>query len=231
MTEEMKAKYNITSTKDAMGNGVKLLVYGASGSGKTTLAGTFPGKTLILNAENGTLVLRDKDIDVINVKTLNDMQIVYTDLLNGNLVYDNVVIDSLTEVAETIKTELDADPYFGDNKNTFKLWDEFKARIIGLAKAFRDLPGFNVQIICLSELVEVNGMQRAMPMIPHKKSQAKLMSLFDECLFLTSNQDGERCIYTQDALTHVAKTRIGIEDGTTIRELSVLYPELVIKKI
>jgi len=230
MTDEMRKKYNITSTKEAMSNGVKILCYGASGSGKTTFAGTFPGKTLLLNAENGTLVLRDKDIDVINVKTLADMQTIYGDLISGNLVYDNIVIDSLTEIAEVVKAELDADAYFGDNKNTFKMWDEYKARVIGLVKAFRDLPGFNVLIICLSELVEVNGMQRAMPMIPHKKSQAKLMSLFDECLFLTSNQDGERCIHTQDALTHVAKTRIGIEDGTTTRELTVLYPELKTKK-
>ena len=64
----------LTSTKQAAQlNGLKVLVYGASGAGKTRLCGTTGGNTVIISAESGLLSLRDSDIPVIEVQTLEDV--------------------------------------------------------------------------------------------------------------------------------------------------------------
>lgn len=233
----MELPFVIKSTRDVAHDGIKLLIHAKSGTGKTTLAGTMPGKSLILNAENGTAVLRDKDIDVIDVAkkdtdphSLFQLEQIYVALRDGHLKYDNVILDSLTEISEWIMSDLKNDAYFGDNKNTFAKWDEFKLRLTELVKAFRDLKGFNVFFITLSEPVEINSMQVMMPMVPHKKTQAKLMALFDECLFMDSDLEGKRHIHSSETSTYVAKSRYGITDGTDICDLSELYKEHIIIK-
>ena len=64
----------LTTTKQAAQlNGLKMLVYGASGAGKTRLCATTGAPTVIISAESGLLSLRDSDIPVIEVQTLEDV--------------------------------------------------------------------------------------------------------------------------------------------------------------
>ena len=64
----------LTSTKQAAQlNGLKICVYGASGAGKTRLCATTGAPTVIISAESGLLSLRDADIPVIEVQTLQDV--------------------------------------------------------------------------------------------------------------------------------------------------------------
>ena len=78
--------FEIKSTKDVVDtDGVKILFYAESGFGKTSSLGTLKGKTLLLNVENGTLVLRDKDIDVIDIPNIETLGSVYTALKKGEL--------------------------------------------------------------------------------------------------------------------------------------------------
>ena len=66
--------FEIKSTKDVLtNNGIKVLIFANSGFGKTSTLGTLEGKTLLLNVENGTLVLKDKDIDVINIPSIDTL--------------------------------------------------------------------------------------------------------------------------------------------------------------
>lgn len=232
MTDEMKKKLGIKSTKDAHEHGLKILIHGPSGVGKTTLAGTLPGKTLLLNVENGTLVLKDKDIDVLDVKKISsdnpdEMTLLkaYTMIKSGELEYDNIVLDSLTEISETLFQTLDS-TMDAKAKDFGGLFVRFKSEILKLTKAFRDLPGVNVVFITLSDLIDVNSMQKFVPSLPHKKTQMSIMALFDEALFIESDVTGKRSIRTTETSQHMAKTRTGIEDGTTTMDLAKLYPSL-----
>lgn len=221
--------FKIKKVSDALANGLKVILYGPSGFGKTTMCGSLPGKTLILNAENGTLVLKDldnaDDIDVVDVKTIEDIQAIYIALLNKTIVYDNIVLDSLTEIGETMFANLNA-TMDEKSKEFGGLYVEFKAKMIEMIKAFRDLKGMNVVLIALADMVDVNGMIKMMPALPHKKTQAAIMALFDECLYGSYDDNGTRILYTSDSNMHMAKSRMRIPNGGSELDFKVLYPDL-----
>lgn len=208
--------FEIKSTKNASVDGVKILLFGSSGVGKTTQLGTMEGKTLILSAESGLLVLKDKDVDVIDITDISTIGQVYKALKNGELKYDNVAIDSLSEIGDMIVSELEADEYYGNPSNTFKLWGEYSKTLVKICKLFRDLKGINVIFTALKESAEENGIVKYMPQVPAKKAQSKLASLFDEVYYLTTDSDGERIIHTNETSMYVAKSRAGIQDGVKI---------------
>ena len=100
-------EFEIKSTKDIVdNNGVKILCYANSGFGKTSMLGTLEGKTLLLNVENGFLVLKDKDIDTIDITDIATLGEVYNALTDGTLKYDNIAIDSLSEIGEMVVSDL-----------------------------------------------------------------------------------------------------------------------------
>ena len=210
--------FEIKSTKDIVdNNGVKILVYANSGFGKTSTLGTLKGKTILLNVENGFLVLKDKDIDTIDITSISTLGEVYNALVDGSLQYDNVAIDSLSEIGEMVVSELMQDEYYGDPRNAMVLWKTYSNRMTNIVKMFRDLKGFNVIFTALVENVDANGTITKMPMIPAKKFQLKLPSLFDEVYYGVVKGDGERILHTTDGAGYMAKSRA----GTFAREVNI----------
>ena len=203
--------YEISSTKDVVKtDGVKILMYAESGFGKTTALGTLKGSTLVLSLESGLMVLRDKDIDSIHIDSLDTLGEVYVDIKEGKLKYDNICVDSLSEIGELFINDLEADEYYGNPSNVFKLFGEYTRRMTKMTKAFRDLKGCNVVLTALAENVEANGTVTKLPMIPAKKAQAKLISLFDEVYYGQTKGEGERWLHTEDGTGYRAKSRAGI---------------------
>ena len=109
--------------KEALANsGVSAIIYGESGIGKTHFCGTLPGTTLIIAAEaNGIKTLARSanadNIDVINLPTpgatiagtAKRYDQFFEALLTSELVFDNIVLDSATELANQLmitKTDL-----------------------------------------------------------------------------------------------------------------------------
>lgn len=205
-------EFVIKNTKDVANDGVKVLMFAASGFGKTTALGTLEGKTLILSAESGLLVLQDKDVDVIDIDNIDTLGQVYLAIKKGELKYDNICLDSLSEIGEMIVSELDKDEYYGDPSNAFPLWKEYSKRMTNICKKFRDLKGVNIVLTALAEPVEANGSIRYMPMIPAKKLQAKLVSIFDEVYYGNIDKDGNRVVHTGSSSTYDSKSRAGIQD-------------------
>ena len=232
MTEEQKKKLGIKSTKNASEHGLKVLCFGAAGTGKTTMAGTLPGSTLILNVENGALVLKDKDIDIIDIKKVSsedpdEMTLLraYQLIKDGTIKYDNVVLDSLTEISETLFTSLDT-TMTKDEKDFGGLYVAFRSQMVQIIKAFRDLSNVNVIFIALEDMLDINGFQKMFPSTPHKKTSMNLAALFDEVLHIEVDANGIRSLRTTDSSQCVAKTRTGIEDGTKVLDFSKLYSTL-----
>lgn len=210
--------FDIKNTKEASNDGIKVLLFSQSGTGKTTQLGTIEGKTLILSAESGLLVLKDKDIDVIDVPDIQTLGKAYIGIRDGVLKYDTVCIDSLTEIGDMIVLELEQDEYYSDPKNAFPMWKEYSKKIINIVKMFRDLKGINVVFTALRESVEANGSVTYMPQIPAKKAQSKLVSMFDEVYYMVTNSDGKRILHTNETSTYVAKTRAGVETSIEVSD-------------
>lgn len=123
-----------------------VLIVGKSGAGKTYALGTLPEeKTLILAIEPGLLTLSDKNIDVWKIESVEDLIDAYKELKNGSE-YENVCIDSLTELSEMAFAALK--PQFKKSQ-TFDLYNEFTTRMISIIKSFRDLHQYNIFVTSL----------------------------------------------------------------------------------
>jgi len=218
---------NIVKSKGiAKRNGVKILCYGKSGLGKSSIFKS-TGKTLLLSSQSGELVLNDVDnVDIIRVKTLEDLKEAYTYAKEHVKDYETVGIDSITDIGEIIVADLKKDPHYGDMKNSMPMWMRYSEIMLGIAKSFRDLDNVNVVIIALEESIK-NGFEECLvPLIPAKKVQAKLPSLYDEVLYLRMNKDGGREFVTQPSAEVVAKDRSGKLD-----DIEVYSQEFGIRKI
>jgi len=189
-------------------SGVKLLVVGASGSGKTNLARS-TGKTIIISAESGDLTLNDVEVDTVRVKSLNELKEAYKYVKDNSDKYDTVIIDSITETGDLIVAELKKDPEFSSMKDGMKLWMKFSEIMLAIAKSFRDLDNINVVILALAESIKNGFEEKIMPMIPAKKVQAKLGSLYDEVLMIRVDEDGNREFVCRPIPDFDAKDRSG----------------------
>jgi phage nucleotide-binding protein len=126
----------IRSTKDLEKNPkVNMLLYGPPGSGKTTIAGTFP-KPLYLNIEAGVNTLMGEDIDFVDINEWEDVKEVYNALLEGDLEYESVIIDSVTELMKKRSLEIQG------SRQSLRIqdWGTLIREIEEMMRRFRDLP-------------------------------------------------------------------------------------------
>jgi phage nucleotide-binding protein len=207
----LEKKMEIKSTQGLHSEQVKMLVYGQSGIGKTSLLGTMPEReTLIVSAESGLLCLADKSIDVVEVKSYDAVRAAYAFLQKNEDEgrYKYIAIDSLTEISDLVVKSLKNREEYKNPSNALKMWGEFNDTMIGLVKAFRDLPR-HVVFSALSDDVNDGGIITKHPLISGNKAQKLLSSFFDEVFFLTINQDNEREVCTQPTHQFIAKDRSG----------------------
>lgn len=218
----------IKSTKNLHTEQVKMLVYGQSGIGKTTLCGTLPeSETLIISAESGLLCLSDKDIAVTEVKSYDAVRAAYAYLQKNEDggKYKYVGIDSLTEISDLVVKSLKAKDEYKNPSNTLKMWGEFNEIMIGLIKAFRDLPR-HVVFTALADDVNDGGIIIKKPLISGSKAQGLMPSYFDEVFYLTLNQDNQREVSTQPSHQFIAKDRSGKLAGNEQPNLTAIINKI-----
>jgi len=221
----------INSKGIAKKSGVKLLCFGKSGVGKSSIFRT-TGKTLLISSESGELVLNDIDtVDIIRVKTLNELKEAYKYAKEHTDDYDTIGIDSISDIGEIIVAELKKDPEYSSMKDGIKMWMKFSDIMLGVAKSFRDLDGVNVVIIALEESVKNGFEEQIVPLIPAKKVQAKLPSLYDEVFYIKINEGGEREFITQPLGDVVAKDRSGkldpVEKYTKENGIKIIFNKIL----
>lgn len=126
----------IRNTKSLEANPkLNVLLYGAPGSGKTTVAGSFP-KPLYLNIEAGVNTLVGQDIDFVDIQSWEDVKDVYNQLISGELRYESVIIDSVTELMKKRGEEIQG----SKDQLTMRDWGVLIKDIEGMMRRFRDLP-------------------------------------------------------------------------------------------
>jgi hypothetical protein len=201
-----------TTRAAAQQNGLKVLVHGPSGAGKTTLCGTTGEPTVIISAEAGLLSLRDHDIPVIEVNSIDDVHEAYRFVTEAAEAQDFrwVCLDSISEIAEVCLAAEKARA-----KDPRQAYGALADQMGGLIRAFRDLPGRNVYFSCKQQRTQdqASGASLYFPALPGQMLAQGISYYFDEVLCLRVEADGEgkpvRWLQTGRDFTHEAKDRSG----------------------
>lgn len=220
----------IISTNTANANhGVKALVYGRSSAGKTYLARTAPAP-IILSAESGLLSLRDVNLPVIEIKSVQALSEVYQWLLQSHEArqFHTVYIDSISEIAEVILSnakKLTKDPR--------QAYGELLEKTIASLRDYRDLPYKHVVMVAKQELVtdEITKVTMYGPSMPGSKLSPALPYMFDEVfrLAIGTTPEGKtyRYLQTQPDLQHDAKDRSGALDPIEQPDLTHIFNKIL----
>lgn len=219
-----------TTTHDAAKlHGIKMLVYGNAGVGKTTLSATAPSP-IILSAEAGLLSLRDKNIPVIQIETVDDLRDAHTWLTTSEDAqqFETICLDSISEIAEVVLANAKA-----QTKDPRQAYGELIEKMMVTLRAFRDISGKHVYFSAKAEAIkdEVTGVVRHGPSMPGSKLGPQLPYLFDEVFHLTIGQtpEGEKYRYlqTQADMQYDAKDRSGALDAVEYPDLSNVFHKIL----
>lgn len=164
---------------------IKALIYGPSKAGKTKFCGT-ANNAIFASAEGGLLSIAEKNPDFVSVKTLKDLSDLYFFLLHEKHGFKTVIIDSITEVNDIIKSEIE--------KRTGKSmqiqdWGELSKKVLDLLRKFRDLP-MNVIFIALEKYItDEDRIKKIVPMIDGKAATG-IAAFMDIVGYINVEADG-----------------------------------------
>lgn len=205
----------VQSTNDIAQHGISMLIYGQSGAGKTTMISTLP-KPIIISSEGRLITLRGYDIPFINVRSLEDLDKAY-EIIATNNNYESVAIDSLTEVAEVILTNIKKEE-LGRNQgkaNLLKVYGELSEKIFEIIRKFRDI-GKNVYVTAWLDRIkdDMTGAMLYGPSIPGNRVTQALPYFFDLVAALRvekgDNDHIYRCLMCNSDGQWQAKDGLGI---------------------
>lgn len=214
-----------TSTQDLRQLNLKSLLYGPSGSGKTSTARTLdPKRTLIVSAESGLLPLSDLSFKVYEVESWDDFGAIWRELQTpeAQAAYDNVFVDSLTEIGEICKVHIvtkerpnvrgKIDKIYDDQLD-LKDWSLYIEKMRRFIRSYRDLP-YNIVFTALEaqDKDETTGAISHGPSLPGSKLSQALPGYFDEVFRLViqkAEDKQERYFLTELTEKSVAKDRSG----------------------
>jgi|TARA_X000001388_G_scaffold21567_2_gene14574 phage nucleotide-binding protein len=192
----MSLKQRIVSPNSLVEDqGAKILIYGAAGAGKTTLCATAPGKKLMIDMESGLLSVRDdKNIDVIQVKKAEDVMEICQALQSGELQYDTVCLDSISEMSEILLNYEKA-----KHKDPRMAYGNVQESVTNVMRAYRDLH-MHVVFVSKMEKQNVDNVMQYEPKMVGTKLGQSITYFFDEVLAL-------RVIEEQDDDGDIVKNR------------------------
>lgn len=128
------------------------LFYGDAGVGKTVLTASSAAvddmaPVLFVDMEGGTLSIRERfpTVDVVRVKSMAELQRVYSALYKGETDYKTVVVDSLTELqkfsmGDIMRAVVEEDPDRDPDVPSLREWGKNLEQTRRFVRAFRDLP-------------------------------------------------------------------------------------------
>ena len=209
----MSLKDRIVKPNDLVNDqGAKILIYGAAGAGKTTLCATAPGRKLIIDMESGLLSVRDReDVDVIQVKEAQEILEINELLRSGELQYDTVCLDSVSEMSEILLNFEKA-----RHKDPRMAYGNVQESVTNVMRAYRDLH-MHVVFVSKMEKQNVDNVMMYEPKMVGTKLGQSITYFFDEVLALRVIEDQDddgatvksRWLQTDVGQGYTAKDRSG----------------------
>lgn len=219
----------VSSRQAAAIHGIKCLVYGKAGHGKTYLARTAP-KPIMLSAESGMLSLRDVDIPVMIIKSVEDLTNAYNWIVTSKegAEYDTIYIDSISEIGEVVLANAKT-----QSKDPRAAYGELIEKMMMTIKAFRDISGKHVVMVAKQASVTdaVSGTVTYGPSMPGARLGSELPYLFDEVfqIGIGKTPDGVeyRYLRTHPDIQSEAKDRSGILDALEPPDLTHVFNKIL----
>ena len=181
---------------------LKVLIYGAAGSGKTVFTGTAP-KAIFASAESGLLSIADKSPSFVEVKTVKDLTDLYSFLSTQEHPYETVVIDSITEINEIIKLEIEKRV---GRSMQLQDWGELSKKIRELFRKFRDLP-MNVILVAQEHyMTDEDRIKKIVPSL-NGKAATEIAYFMDIVGYINVENDGTRWMETNTNKKLLTKDR------------------------
>lgn len=181
---------------------IKALIYGPSGSGKTVFGGT-ANNSIFASAEGGLLALREKRQKYTPIKSLKDLKELYSYLLNEKHEFETVIIDSISEINEIIKLEIEKKT---GHSMQLQDWGTLQKDIRDLFRKFRDLP---MHVIFIAQEQYINDEDKIKKIAPslNGKSATDVAYFMDIVGFIHIENDGSRWIQTSSSKKLFTKDR------------------------
>lgn len=191
---------------------ITALVYSPPGIGKTTALGELPGKTLIIDVDRGTSVLKgNKEVSVVRLnESLADLSEILA-MLEKKCEFDNICLDTLSELERSMLAILGRT---GKNGGAPELghYNQVNFKLVDLCRRLRLLPA-NIVLTAwlgIEEILALSGERytRACPMLTGKTGAniAGLCDIVGELII--SPKDGKRYIRLEAKTEIVARDRI-----------------------
>ena len=228
----------IKSLDDVNNNRVVGLIVGPSAIGKTSLFGTLDGNTLIASAESGLLSLkrfpkevRDR-IQFWEINTMKDMKdfFLYCASAEGKKKYQNIGIDSLTEIGDKLLLELKADEKLGADNMALKMFGKYNDDFTKIIKALRDMKPYNVWFTCLNKW-EKDGLEMKEEFnFPGNKVKDNIQAWFDIVLkyeVFEKDEKKYRKLISDVTVNRMAKDRSGRLSPYMDPDLSVITRKIL----
>lgn len=183
---------------------IKALIYGDSGSGKTSFGATAPN-VIFASAEAGLLSVWNKRIPYVEIKTLKDLQDLYLYLSKGGHPYETVVIDSISEINDLIKSQLEAKR---GRALQIQDWGEIAKQIEDVLRKFRSL---DMHVIMIAQESIERDDQKIIKYTPslNGKTATKIAYFMDIVGHIEVLPTGEHLINTQPSPKYLTKDRTG----------------------
>lgn len=222
----------------AVGRGVKFTVYGRGGVGKTMLVATLPGRTALGSVEAGLLSLSkanqgrvfglenvNANVEAFELETLGDLETFYDWMSDPDAPFDNVALDSISEIAERVlKNALE------QVKDGRQAYGAVMQQVVDMFWKFRALEK-NVVFVAQEQPNRDGHTPLHIPFMPGAKLAARVPYLFDELFHMNVGklEDGStyRYLQTQPSLEFDAKDRSGALEPIEEPNLTKLISKIV----
>ena len=202
---------NIIKASELTTPHITALIYGTPGMGKTTLLGALRGRTLIIDADKGTSVLAGNDhVDILRLsEDFKEIPELMKEL-KASCSYENVCLDSLSELERSILTRLAAK----NNTGIPSLQDYGKVNnsLLNICRMLRELPA-NIFFTAWEQYTEIFSTSgekytRIEPMI-RKTNMENVCGLCDVIGRIYVDKDSEeRMVWLEGRPNIIAKDRI-----------------------